>query len=118
MKNFHFFLKYHILRQDFVLFHATYVASFNTRIDLRNVVRNLQIYDPLSYPEMLDIHLLQMFSRLSFSKMVHTKTCSLKLDAGMFNPFMPIVFSLHYQLEEFISNFRVVGLYCSFLFNF
>ena len=34
------------------------------------------------------------------------------------NPFMPNVFSHPYQLEESISNFRVVGWYFSFLFIF
>ena len=34
------------------------------------------------------------------------------------NPFLQNVFSLSYQLDEFISNFRVVGRYYSFLFKF
>ena len=33
------------------------------------------------------------------------------------NPFMPNVFSNPYQLDEPISNFRVVGWYFSFLFK-
>ena len=35
-----------------------------------------------------------------------------------FNPFMLNVFSHPYQLDESISNFRVVGWYFSFLFKF
>ena len=35
-----------------------------------------------------------------------------------FNLFMPNVFSHPYQLDESISNFRVVGRYFSFLFKF
>ena len=35
-----------------------------------------------------------------------------------FNSFMPNVFSHLYQLDESISNFRVVGWYFSFLFKF
>ena len=31
-----------------------------------------------------------------------------------FNPFMPNVFSYPYQLDESISNFRIVGWYFSF----
>ena len=34
---------------------------------------------------------------------------------GYFNPFMPKIFSHHYQLDESIFNFRVVGWYFSFL---
>ena len=34
------------------------------------------------------------------------------------NPFMPNVFSHPYQLDESISNLRVVGWYFSFLFKF
>ena len=34
------------------------------------------------------------------------------------NPFMPNVYSHPYQLDESISNFRVVGWYFSFLFEF
>ena len=35
-----------------------------------------------------------------------------------FNPFRPYVFSHPYQMDETISNLRVVGLYFSFLFKF
>ena len=37
---------------------------------------------------------------------------------ALLNPFIPNVFSHHYQLDESISNFRVVGWYFSFLYNF
>ena len=36
----------------------------------------------------------------------------------LFNTFKPNVFSHPYQLDESISNFRVVGWYFSFLFKF
>ena len=35
-----------------------------------------------------------------------------------FNPFKPNEISLYYQLDGSISNFRVVGLYFSFVFKF
>ena len=37
---------------------------------------------------------------------------------GKVNPFMPKLFSYPHQLDDFISNFAVVGKYFSFLFKF
>ena len=41
-----------------------------------------------------------------------------QLSQYSFNPFMPNEISHHYDLDESISNFRVVGLYISFLLTF
>ena len=57
------------------------------------------VYDPLNHSKITFIHLLQALTKY-------------------FNPFMPDVFSHHCQLDETISNFRVVGWYFSFLFIF
>ena len=40
------------------------------------------------------------------------------LKSCFFNPFMPNVISLSYQLDQSISVLRVVGWYFSLLFNF
>ena len=40
------------------------------------------------------------------------------LPLRLINPFMPNVFSHLYQLDESISNFRVVGWYFSFILKF
>ena len=44
--------------------------------------------------------------------------CSIQTDHDTLHPLMPRVFSHPYQLDESISNFRVVGWYFSFLFKF
>ena len=41
-----------------------------------------------------------------------------KPNSNSLNPFMPNVFSHHYQLDESISNLRVVGKYVSIPFKF
>ena len=41
-----------------------------------------------------------------------------ELEILILNPFIPNVFSHPYQLDESISNFRVVGWYFSFLFKY
>ena len=39
-------------------------------------------------------------------------------DSKLFNPIIPNVFAHPYQLDKFISNFKVVGLFFQFLFKF
>ena len=46
------------------------------------------------------------------------KKVSMFIFDNLFNPFMQNVFSHSYQLEESISNFRVVWWYFSLLFKF
>ena len=53
----------------------------------------------------------------------YNSSCTYLVEYGLLlrdllNPFMPNVFSPPYQLDESISNFRVVGWYFSFLLNF